>query len=378
MTMVSTIWGTRRRRAAVVLALAVVVLAWMSRRPAVVVQAAEVSRGALVVTVTTNGKVEPIADFEMRARLDGRVLEVVDPGTHVAAGAAVARLDGEATAAALAAAQAERRAAEEELRVARESAARAKDRLAVDQRLQAQGALTRERAAESLAELRAAEARLAFLEHDVPLRTADLDRRIVALTAARDSATVTAPVAGTVYRTQAKKGEMAHVGDPLVWIADLDRLRVRTNVDQVDLGRVAIGQPIRVTSNAFPGRSWSGRVTSITPNVVARDNRALAEALADVDPPLDGLVPGMTVDVEITVSDGRDVLQVSADAIVGDQQQPFVYRIDGHRVRRTAVRIGRTTPTVVEIVEGLAAGDRVVASPPPGLTDRTVVDVARP
>ena len=51
-----------------------------------------------------------------------------------------------------------------------------------------------------------------------------------------------APFAGTIYKTQAKKGEMVRLGDPLLWLADLEHLRVRANVDQVDLGRVRPGQ----------------------------------------------------------------------------------------------------------------------------------------
>jgi len=368
-------WRPRRRQIGAALAVvAVLLLLWSNRRPAQAVQGTEVRRGGLLVAVTTNGKIEPVDDVEIRSRLEGRVVEIVDPATTVAAGDVVARLDGGLAAAALATAESDERAAEEELRAARDGLAVAKDRLAVDQRLEREGALTRERVTQSLAEVRADEAKLAFLERDVPLRVAGLGQRIQELTAQRDAATVTAPIAGTVYRTQAKKGEMMRVGDPLLWIADLAHLRVRANVDQVDLGRVESGQKIRITSNAFPARDWSGHVTEITPHVEMRENRAVAESLADIDSDPQGLVPGMTVDVEIAVSDSRDVLQVSADAIVGDQQQPFVFRIDGSRIRRMPVKIGRSTPSVVEILDGLAVGDRVVVSPRPDLVDGARVE----
>jgi HlyD family secretion protein len=301
-------------------------------------------------------------------------MEIVDPGKLVAAGDVVARLDGGAVAEALAAAESERRAAQDELRAARDTAALLRDRLVVDERLQREGALTRERLSESRAETQSAEAKVVFLQQDVPLRLDALDRRIQELTAERDAATVKAPIAGTVYRTQVKKGELAHLGDPLLWIADLERLRVRANVDQVDLGRVQPGQQVRIASNAFPSRSWSGHLTEITPHVVVRENRSISEGLAQIDPPAAGLVPGMTVDVEIIVSENQDVLQVAADAVLGDQRQPFVYRLDGSRIRRTAIRIGRTNATTVEILEGLSAGDRVVVSPGPGLVDDARVE----
>jgi len=370
-----TSWWSRRRQLVVGgLAVAALVLFWYGRRPVTAVQVTAVRRAGMLVEVTTNGKVEPIDDIEVRARLDGRVLEVVDPGTKVAAGDVVLRLDQSDAAAALATAQSDRLAAQDSLRSARDAAALAKERAAVDARLEHAGALTRERLAETTAAAADTAAKLAFLEHDVPLRVAALDLRIQDLTAQTEAASLRATIAGTVYRTDVKKGAMVHVGDPLVAMADLDHLRVRANIDQVDLGRVQPGQEERITSNAFPGRSWKGHVTDVTPHVIVRDNRSISESLAQIDPPTTGLVPGMTVDVQIVISDAGDVLQVGADTIVGDQRQPFVFRLDGSRIRRTPIRIGRTNATDAEVLEGLDAKDRVVVSPRPELQDGMQVD----
>ena len=82
---------------------------------------------------------------------------------------------------------------------------------------------------------------------------------------------------GTIYKTQAKKGEMVRLGDPLLWLADLEHLRVRANVDQVDLGRVQPGQRVVVSANAFPGRTWTGMITEIVPHVVVKESRSVSE-----------------------------------------------------------------------------------------------------
>ena len=376
--MTTSRWFSRRRQTIAGAALLVVVLlVWWARQPPTIVQATEVRRGGMLVAVTTNGKVEPIDDIEIRARLDGRVVDIVDAGKQVAAGDVVVRLDDALATSALAAARAERLSAQEALRAARDAGATAEERLATDERLQREGALTRERLTESRAAARDARARTAYLEQDTPLRVSSLDAKIADLEAQIAAAVVRAPVAGTVYRTQAKKGEMVHVGDPLAWMADLQRLRVRANVDQVDLGRVQPEQLVHATANAFPGRGWTGRITEVTPHVVVRENRSLSESLARIDPPTDGLVPGMTVDLEIVISDASDVLQVGADALVGDQRDPSVYRIDGKHVHRTPVKVGRTNATDVEILDGLAEKDRVVVSPRPDLVDGARVTIRK-
>ena len=173
-------------------------------------------------------------------------------------------------------------------------------------------------------------------------------------------AQILAPIDGTVYRTDAKKGQVVRAGDTLLALADLERLRVRANVDQVDLGRVEPGDLVRITSNAHPGQTWSGRVSELIPNVVVKESRAVAESLTVLDPPVEGLVPGMTVDVEITVAESPETLQVPADAVVSRGGESLVYRLDGSRVRATPVRVGISSVTATEVLEGLSPGDRVV------------------
>jgi RND family efflux transporter MFP subunit len=170
---------------------------------------------------------------------------------------------------------------------------------------------------------------------------------------------------------------MVHVGDPLLWLADLEHLRVRANVDQVDLGRVQPGQRIVVTANAFAGRAWSGVITELVPHVVVKESRSVSEGLARLDPPTEGLVPGMTVDVDIVVAEAPNALQVPAEAIFYQAGKPFVYQIDGARVRVTPVEIGLTSVTATEVTQGLGDGAVVVTGPAAGLEDGMRVEVRR-
>jgi RND family efflux transporter MFP subunit len=354
----------------------VLVPLWCLRDPAPSVRTVVVERGPLEVHVTTNGEVEPMdeAEVEVRARFDGRVVDIPDPGRRVRAGERVVRIDDGLVSAELAAAESERLTAIESLRAARHALAVARERFNTDRGLYAAKALTRERYAESEAALEDAEERAASLEREVPLRVASLDLRLEELGAQKASAVVEAPFAGTVYRTAVERGELVRAGQPLLWIADLARLRVRANVDQVDLGKVRAEQRVEITSNAYPGRTWLGRVTEVVPHVVVKENRNVSEALARLDPPADGLVPGMTVDVEIVIGETAAALQVPAEAVFAKGDESFVYRLVGRRVRETPVTLGLTSVTSAEVVDGLAEHDRVVVGSLGTLRDGMRVD----
>jgi RND family efflux transporter MFP subunit len=334
-----------------------------------VVQAAVVQRGPLVIEVSTNGTVEPIDDFEVRARVDARIVAIPDAGKVFRKGEDVIRLDVGVVPAELEAARSERLASLEALRAARDALARARQTFATEEELFKGGALTQGLYKESKALLREAEAKAEALEHEVPLRVASLELRIAELERKQEAAIIRAPFDGAVYKTAAKKGQKVEVGDPLLSMADLEHLRVRTNVDQVDLGKVREGQPIRVLSNAHPGRVWTGNVTELIPNVQIKQNRSIAEALAEVEPPVAGLVPGMTVDVDIIVAEVDSVLQIPAEAISNDGKGTFVYKIEGDHVRATLVELGLTSVTTAEITAGLDEGDRVVRGPLTDLQD---------
>lgn len=352
---------------------------WCSRTPRPVVQVARAARAPLQMKVATNGEVEPLDEAEVvvRARLDGRVLSLPDPGTHVEEGDDVLRIDDAPVAAELAKAQSDRLAALESLRAAKHELSVLSERFATDKSLHQQGALTRERYVESEAALHDAEARVASLERETPLRLSSLELRIAELASRLRSAAVQAPFTGTIYRTAVKKGEVVREGDPILWIADLQRLRVRTNVDQADLGRVQQGQSVVIGTNAFPGRNWTGQITEVVPHVVVKENRSISEGLARLDPPTYGLVPGMRVDVDIIVAESADALQVPAESVLANGKKPFVYRIEGRRLRKTPVDVGLSSVSSVEIRSGLEPDDLVVVGPTQGLGDGVLVKIQR-
>lgn len=347
------------------------------RAPGLPVDVAVARHAPLRVEVNTNGTVEPVPDAELRvhARVAGRILEIIEPGTEVTAGDVILEIEPGPVAAAVASAESEKLAAQEALRAARRTHERVARRAATDAELHAKGALTPQRYAESRAQKEEARDRLENLESEVPLRVASLDLRISELQEQLAATKVLAPFDGTVYRTSYKRDELTEIGQPVLWLADLSQLRVRANVDQVDLGRVLIGQKMRISANAWPNREWSAVVSEVVPHVVVKENRSVSESLALVQPPTDGLVPGMTVDVDIVVSDLDDVLQVPATAIRRSDGIPYVYVVAGEQAKRMPVQLGRQSTSAIEIVSGIDPEAEVVLGHSSGLEDGARLDI---
>lgn len=346
-----------------------VAVGWCTRDPARLVDTAPAVRADLHISVSTNGMVEPLEEAIVRAGLDGQIVEVADPGAHVEEGSVVLRLDDGPVSVALAEAQSERLALQESLRAAHDELEQVQRRAKADQELYRQGATTRDRYEESQIARRSAQAHVEHLQQEVPLRIAGLDRRIEELKAENEAAVTQSPFSGTVYRTEYKEGETVRKGDAVMRIADLRHLRVRMNIDQVDLGRVRPGQQVTISSNAYPGQLWSARVSEIVPRVVKKGSRAVADGLAPIAPPAEGLVPGMTLDLEVLVEEVPGVLQVPAGAIFTNEGRPFVYRVEWGRAQGTAVNLGRSNATSVEILQGVDENDTVVVGPADGLKD---------
>ncbi len=181
--------------------------------------------------------------------------------------------------------------------------------------------------------------------------------------AGRASRTVTipAPIAGTVLARTALQGMMFRPGDPLFSLADLSVVAVMTDVYEQDSGALRPGQPARIGIAAFPGETFEGVVDRIYPVL----DPATRTARVRVVLPNHGnrLLGGMLATVEIAapVADGREVVAVPASAVLdGGRRRVVLVEIGGGRFRPAEVRTGARAGGAVEILEGLAGGERVV------------------
>jgi HlyD family secretion protein len=173
------------------------------------------------------------------------------------------------------------------------------------------------------------------------------------------SATVAAPTDGTLYSLPVHAGDYVKVGDVLSEMADLHHVRVRAFVDEPDLGRIEPNQAIRVTWDAKPGRTWSGRTQQIPKQVVAHGMRSVGEVLCSVENDRLELLPNINVEVTILIVEHRGVLVVPRGAVREDEGKRYVFVYDGQKLHRREISVGIASASKYEVVSGLALNDRV-------------------
>lgn len=276
-------------------------------------------------------------------RTEGRILSLrADLGDRVRSGQVLAVLESPE----VGATRADLHEAESMLEIARENYDR-------ERRLEEQGISSRRELLEAERELRQAEAAL--------LRAGE---RLQALGAGHGDGsqfTVTSPFAGVVVEKHATRGEVVGPSDQLFTVADLGRLWIELDVYERDLRHVALGQPVQVTTTAFPDRTFEGEIVYI--GDILDPARRTVRSRVEVENPGGALRPGMFARAAIRVSGGATVVVVPRQAVqtVEDRQVVWVPGDQpGHFMARP-VEVGQTLEgNRVEILSGLEPGERIV------------------
>lgn len=395
------------------LAVALLGGAWLIRRvlsAPPLVSFAAVQRGELVNTLATNGKVEPAEFVLVRSEREGTVARVpVERGAQVRRGAILAELDDAEARAELAAAEARVATARAALEVIRSGgraaelaeieAALQRARLEVEEagrELQSLERLFAKQAATSR-EVQAARDRLerarverAGLEQKKAALVSAPDRaaaeaRLREAEAARDQAArrlaecrILSPLDGTIYELRIRRGDYLRPGDPVAGVGRLDPVRVRVYVDEPELGRLSARLPVVITWDARPGRRWQGSIEQLPLQVTGLGTRQVGEVVLTVANPEQDLLPGANVNAEIRTQLIRDGLIIPKEAIRRRSEEVGVWVLAGDRLRWRRVRLGASTLTRAQVLEGLREGELVALGPAEGLADGLRVRPALP
>jgi len=373
------------------------------------VHAVTVQRGPIRSQISTNGKVEPVQNFESHAPIATTVRRLlVKEGDRVRKGQLLLDLDNDDIRAQAARAQAQIKAAQANLaatknsgtqeeiltlnaqlaktRAARDTAQRNLDSL---KRLQQQGAASEGEVRQAETTLQTTQADLNLLEQKQkgrysPPEVASTEAQAAQAQAAYESAqsalgksSVRAPFDGIVYSLPVKLGAFVQAGDMLLQVADLSHVLVRAFVDEPDVGRLQMGQKVEVTWDAVPGRVWTGAVNSVPSTVKRSGNRNVGETTCLIDNKDLRLLPNINVGVTIVVAAHNSVLTLQRDALHIDDNKAYVFRIVDSRLKRQAIEFSLQNLTRVEITSGLSEGDAVAmpAEETKPLTDGAPVKV---
>ncbi|MGA7850498.1 MAG: efflux RND transporter periplasmic adaptor subunit [Terriglobales bacterium] len=375
-----------------IFAAVVVLAAFVSRRDdAVPVRTAIARQSTIRSLVSTNGKIEPVSNFEAHAPVSTSVRRVfVKEGDAVKRGELLVVLDDADARAQAARAQTQLRAAQADLSAVerggtqeevlsldaqlvkagtdRDSAQRNLEAL---KKLEQQGAASAGEVREAENALSRADAQLTFLRQkqtkrysNAELARVDAQRTEAQATydAAQDvlaKSNVRAPFDGIVYSLPAKQGGFVAAGDLLLQVADLRKVLVRAFVDEPDVGRLAPGDPIEITWDAVPGRVWRSTVTAIPSTVKLHGSRNVGETTSIVDNKDLELLPNINVGVTIVADEHENVLVVPREAVRTDDSKPYVLQVVGHELKRRDVETSLSNLTQVEVTRGLSANDVV-------------------
>jgi HlyD family secretion protein len=369
------------------IAAGVILLAsFMSRGDIVPIRVTTAERGTIRSVISTNGKIEPVHNFEVHAPAATSVRQVlVREGDHVKRGQLLVKLNDATARSEAARALAQVRAAEAgtsaiqnggnreevltlESQTVKADAARgaAQRRLDALKKLQQQGAASPGEVKEAESQLASAQADLQLLQQkqkdryskpEIAQVAGRKDEAAAAYAAAQDilkQMNVRAPFDGIVYSLPVRQGDYVKAGDLIVQEADLSKVLVRAFVDEPDVGRLQTGQRIEVTWDAIPGQTWQGALSTIPASLKLRGTRNVGEVTCIVDNVQLWLLPNVNVGVTIVTAEHKNALILPREAVRQDEKGSYVFVVADDQLQRRSVQTAISDLTQVELTEGVS------------------------
>lgn len=365
------------------------------------IKTAIVQRGDLVVKVTETGRVEPKTTVEIKSKVGGEIVRLpVKEGDGVKKGDLLvemdttdlrsrlnqAKADLEAVKAKLSALLAGERP--QEIARARESLKQTEIRLSdaslkLDRQkeLFSQGFISKQEVDTAQKEYElaqsscnAASQQLSLVlegarEQDIASARATVLRAEAgheqALQDLKD-AKIYAPLAGTIIEKNVEEGEvitsgMTNTGGGtlILIIADLSKMMVKTDINEVDIAKIKTGQAVEITLDAIREKTYHGRVTDIASSGKIEGNIVTYEVTIEILDADKRLKPAMTADVDIIAAERKDVLYAPLEAIIEKGRRKEVFVIKDGKFTPRQIKTGLQDETSVEIIEGLTKGEEV-------------------
>jgi HlyD family secretion protein len=271
---------------------------------------APVERRDLEIRAEASGQIEPLRVVEVKSRVAGELRRItVETGDEIRQGELIAEIDPRDVRNAFEQAEADVGVARAEVTTA------TTQRKRVENLAKAGVVSLQDLESSQLAETNA---RAQLLKAETNLRLAREKTGDV---------TIRAPITGTVIEKTVEQGQIiasasgnVSGGTTLIKMADLGSVQARALIDEVDIGRIAPGQPASVTVEAYPGRTFRGKVTKIEPQAVVEQNVTMFPVLVRLENPERLLKTGMNAEVSVDIANRTDVVAVPNGAVVSPRE----------------------------------------------------------
>ena len=361
-------------------------------------QTASVTRGPITQAVTATGTLNPVVTVQVGSQVSGNIAKLfADFNSEVKAGQTVAQIDPAIFQATVTQAQGDLASAQAGLELARATAARTEDLV--------------KKQNSSKADLDQAMATLHQAEAMVKIKQGALDKAKADL----DHCTITSPIDGVVISRSVDVGQTvaASLQAPVIFAIaqDLSKMQIDSNVAEADVGVVAVDQDVDFTVDAFPTRTFHGKVVQVRNAPITVQNVVTYDTVIGVSNAELKLKPGMTANVSVVVAHRENALQIKNAALRyrppeatpaesrapggaqagagrpggprgsgGRERRPerivYVLRSGSNKPQAAQIKTGISDGIMTEVLEGLKEGDSVVigtigggAAPSPASTN---------
>jgi len=297
--------------------------------PPVQVRITHLSAGPITRAVILPAQVIAFQEATLYAKVSGYLKSIaVDKGDKVAAGAVLARIEIPELVASKAKQEAELKAAQADYSRLQESLQKAPDLVVPAMVDQARGRFE--------------------------IARASLDQSETLL----GYATINAPFSGIITRRAVDPGALIQANSAIVGLMDFSKVRLQIAVPEIEASRVALGQPVLVTTENLPGMHFDGKVSRFAYALDAASRTMLTEVMLD-NPQL-ALRPGMLVTARMGIEHKENALLMPVESLVMEKANAFAYTVDGNKAAKHPIKIGFNDGKNVEVLDGLGTTDEVV------------------
>lgn len=330
-------------------------------KPAVAVETKAAAVSSLIDGIEVTGSLEPKYSVDIKTQIPGLVKQVfVNEWVYVKKGQPLARIDVAETEAMVKRAEAGIASAKANLAQTQVASNRSEREMSRVLKLKESGLATQQAVDDARSELEASKARVEASQAQIRVAEEELRQGVVRKT----KGLVTAPIDGVVALRDVNVGDLTSdvaAGKPIFRIVDNRLLNLTVTLSSADSGRVKVGDPLEFNVDSMPGKTFTGKVMFINPELSSAD-RSL-KVIAEVRNTPEVLKGGLFAKGRIITGRRADVLQVPRSAVTSldlAAGKGVLYVVENGTARRREITVGVSSGDLLEVKSGVRAGELFV------------------